>query len=101
MNIASSPFLSTDFIHASFGSTSFFCTSASSESFIVTMPAPFDVCMIDGIWKVFPSRMRLDTAELPRRISIAATRPPPIFLQSTCATTPLIDSLSMTRICSC
>ncbi len=35
------------------------------------------------------------------RISSAATRPPPFFLSSVCATTPLSDSESIVRICSC
>ena len=34
-------------------------------------------------------------------ISIAATRPPPFFLRSVCATTPFRDSLSIARICAC
>ncbi len=35
------------------------------------------------------------------RISIAATRPPPIFLQRVWVMTPLRLSLSIIRICSC
>ena len=57
--------------------------------------------MIDGIWKVFPSRMRLATLEVAMRISIAATRPPPIFLHRVWVMTPLRLSLSIIRICSC
>ena len=72
-----------------------------SASFSVTMPSRFEVCMIEGIWKVFPSRIRFVTAGIESRISRTATRPPPIFLHSVCEITPLSDSASMTRICSC
>ena len=56
--------------------------------------------MTDAIWNVFASRMRFETAGVDSRISRAATRPPPIFLQSVCEITPLSDSDSITRICS-
>ena len=46
------------------------------------------------------TRMTALTALLQRRISWAATRPPPIFGKSTCAMTPFSDSLSITRICA-
>ena len=67
----------------------------------MTIPAFRLVCITEGIWKVLPSRIRFDTAGIESRISRAATRPPPIFLQSVCAMTPRSDSASMTRICAC
>src|SRR5207302_1782803 len=60
-----------------------------------------EVWMIEGIWNVFPSRIRFDIAAVLSRISRAATRPPPSFLQSVWETTPFSDSDSMTRICAC
>src|SRR2546425_8561446 len=65
------------------------------------MPSCFDVWMIEGIWNVLPSRIRFETAGVVRRISRAATRPPPSFLHSVCAITPLSDSDNITRICDC
>ena len=67
----------------------------------MTIPVLRLVCMMDGIWKVLPSRIRLETAGMESRISRAATRPPPIFLHSVCAITPRSDSDSMTRTCDC
>src|SRR5207249_9588686 len=65
------------------------------------MPSCFDVWMIEGIWNVLPSRMRFEIAGVVSRISRAATRPPPSFLHSVCAITPLSDSDNITRICDC
>jgi hypothetical protein len=58
----------------------------------MTIPAPLAVCMMEGIWNVFPSRIRLLMAGVTRRISRAATRPPPFLRQSVCAITPRRDS---------
>jgi hypothetical protein len=44
--------------------------------------------MMDGIWKVFPSRMRLAMAGVPTMISMAATRPPSATFRSCWQTTP-------------
>src|SRR6058998_4410388 len=57
--------------------------------------------MIEGIWNVLPSRIRFAMAGVESRISRAATRPPPSFLHSVCAITPLSDSDNITRICDC
>src|SRR2546427_6808557 len=65
------------------------------------MPSCFEVCMMEGIWKVLPSRIRLETAGVVRRISRAATRPPLSRLHRVCEITPLSDSESITRICDC
>src|SRR5207247_11189435 len=65
------------------------------------MPSCFDVWMIEGIWNVLPSRIRLEIAGVVSRISRAATRPPRVFLHSVCEITPLSDSDSITRICDC
>ena len=72
------------FMYASFGSTCPPSTSSISASFSVIMPSRRDVCMTDGIWNVFASRMRFEIAGVESRISRAATRPPPIFLHSIC-----------------
>ena len=47
---------------ASSGATSFFVTSSISASFSDTMPTALPTCIIDGIWNVLPSRIRLLTA---------------------------------------
>ena len=65
------------------------------------MPAALFTCMIDGIWNVLPSRIRLLTACVAISTSSAATRPPPILRHSVCAMTPFSDSDSMMRICAC
>src|SRR5881397_1590835 len=65
------------------------------------MPSCFEVWMIEGIWNVFPSRIRFEMAGVVSRISRAATRPPPTFLHSVCAITPFSDSDNITRICDC
>ena len=82
LSAAAKPAFSTDFMYASLGSTSLASTSSISASFSVTMPVLRLVCMIEGIWNVLPSRIRLLTAGMERSTSRAATRPPPIFLQS-------------------
>jgi hypothetical protein len=66
----------------------------------VIIPERRDVCITDVIWNVLASRIRFEIASVESRISRAATRPPPIFLHSTCDTTPFNDSESITRICS-
>jgi len=58
-------------------------------SLSVCIPWDRPTCITEGSWNVFPSRIRLETAPLPSRISMAGTRPPPIFLQSVCATDAL------------
>ena len=93
--------LSSAFMYASLGSTSPPSTRSRSASVSVTIPRRFDVCITLGIWNVLASRMRFDTAGTVSRISRAATRPPPIFRQSVCEMTPLSDSASIVRICSC
>src|SRR6185503_13053733 len=100
-SMPSNPLLSTDFAYASSGATTFFVTSASSESFSETIPSALPVCMIEEIWKVLLSRIRLLTADVTISTSSAATRPPPIFLHSVCAMTARSDSDSMVRICDC
>jgi len=67
----------------------------------LTMPIALLTCMIDGIWKVFASRIRLATAPVTSSTSSAAMRPPPILRHSVCAMTPFSDSDSMIRICAC
>ena len=69
---------------------------------ICTIPSFFPVWMMEGIWYVLPSRIRLDTAAVPTMISCAATRPAPPFLRSSCcATTPrrLSESIARTWCC--
>ena len=62
------------------------------------MPSRFPVWIIDGIWNVFPSRIRLEIAGVPIMISWAATRPfPPRFRSSCWATTPRRLSASIAR----
>src|ERR687896_493386 len=62
------------------------------------MPSFFDVCMIDGIWNVLPSRIRFEMAGVVSRISRAATRPPPIFLQRVCEMTPRSAQCVLERV---
>jgi hypothetical protein len=50
-----------------------------SASLSDTMPCARPTCIIDGIWNVLPSRIRLLMALLAMSTSSAATRPPPIF----------------------
>ena len=57
--------------------------------------------MMDGIWKILASRIRLATGGVPMSTSSTGTRPPPIFLHSTWLMTPLRLSDNMTRICPC
>ena len=95
------PTLSVALRYASWDSTTPASTSSISASFIVTMPSRREVWSTDGSWKVLPSRMRFDTDGVESMISRAATRPPPIFLHSTCEITPFSDSESITRICAC
>ncbi len=64
------------------------------------MPTDLPTCMMDGIWNVFASRIRLLTALVTMSTSSAAARPPPIFLQRFWAMTPFSDSDSMIRICA-
>ena len=45
------------------------------------MPTAWPVCMLDGIWWILFSRIRLRTAGVPMRISNAAMRPPARLLQ--------------------
>ena len=78
-----------------------FSTRSNSASLSVFMPSFLLVWMIDGIWKVLASRIRLDTAGVVSRISRAATRPPPFLLHNVWAMTPFSDSESITRICAC
>jgi len=80
LSSASNPVLSTDFEWASSGATSFFATRSIKASLSDTIPTDFPTCMMDGIWKVFASRIRLLTALVTIRTSIAAARPTPIFL---------------------
>jgi hypothetical protein len=70
------------------------------ESLSVHIPFPRLVCMMEGIWNVFPSRIRLETAGVARRISRAATRPPALLLQQRLRHDASSDSESMTRICA-
>src|SRR5690606_33215745 len=84
----SKPALSTDFEYASSGATTLFLTSSNRLSFSVIMPSALPTCIIDGIWNVLPSRIRLLTALLTMSTSSAAARPPPILRQSVCAMTP-------------
>ena len=56
-------------------------TRSISAASIVCMPTFAPTCIADGIWWVLPSRIRLRTAGVPTRISSAAARPPPTFLQ--------------------
>ena len=60
----------------------------------VCIPRFDPVSITDGNWNVLPSRMRFLTAAVVSMISIAATRPPPIFGIKVCATTPWSDSAS-------
>ena len=66
------------------------------------MPTFWPVCMLDGIWWILSSRIRLRTAGVPIRISSAAMRPPARFLQQRLRDHRL-DRLGRTsmRICSC
>src|SRR2546426_1161240 len=65
------------------------------------IPICFEVWMIDGIWNVFPSRIRFEMAGVVSKISRAATRPPLTRLHRVCEITPLSDSDNITRICDC
>ncbi len=76
-------------------------TRSINASLSVTMPSRFDVWITDAIWKVFPSRMRFAMEGMVSSTSRAATRPPPIFLQSVCEITPRSDSDNIARTCSC
>ena len=53
----------------------------------VCMPTAWPVCMLDGIWWILFSRIRLRTAGVPIRISRAAIRPPARLRSSVCVTT--------------
>ena len=65
------------------------------------MPSFLPDCMIDGIWKVLPSRIRLEIDIEAIITSSAGTRPPPIFLHSIWLITPFSPSASIMRICCC
>ena len=77
LSAASNPALSTALAYASSGATSFLVTSSSSASFSATMPTALPTCIIDGIWNVLPSRIRLliapvDDQHFERRDAAAA-----------------------------
>ena len=61
------------------------------------MPSFRDVCIADWIWNVFASRMRFEMAGVARRISRAATRPPPTLRHNVWEITPFRDSDNITR----
>ena len=66
------------------------------------MPSWVPVWIDDGIWWVFPSRMRLRMATVATMISKAATRPFLSFVGNrSCETTPWRASASCTRTCCC
>ncbi len=62
----------------------------------ITIPYCLPVCIAEGIWKVLPSRVRLEIAGVTIKTSKAATRPPPFFGKSVCAITSFRDSDNIT-----
>ena len=70
-------------------------TSRARSAFRVCMPSAALDCMTVASWKHLLSRIRLPTASVPTRISVAATRPPPIASGiRACVITPfrIVDS---------
>ena len=74
-------------------------TNATSASVSGTIPCRRPLSIASGELSSWPSAMIVATAGVPSSSSRAATRPPPDFRSSTCATTP--RSVPASIACNC